>query len=177
MNLGEGGADIMTDSSSIRIEPFSRIYTTAVVDLIVGIQQKEFHLPITAADQPDLADIPEFYQNGCGNFWVALHQGEVIGTVSLLDVGHHQAALRKMFVKAAFRGKSRGTAGKLLETLLAWAGEQQIRQVFLGTTQKFLAAHRFYDKNGFEKILKADLPASFPIMKVDTIFYRYTIAP
>ena len=167
----------MKGENIIRIEPFSDIHATAVVDLIVGIQQKEFDLSITASDQPDLANIPEFYQNGCGNFWVALFREQVIGTISLLDIGNHQAALRKMFVHGGFRGKSWGTAAKLLETLLAWAGQKHIRQVFLGTTQKFLAAHRFYEKNGFEEILKTGLPASFPIMKVDTRFYRYPFEP
>jgi predicted N-acetyltransferase YhbS len=42
----------------------------------------------------------------------------------------------------------------------------------LGTTAKFLAAHRFYEKNGFREIAQTELPASFPVMTVDTKFYR-----
>ena len=39
-----------------------------IVDLIVNIQRNEFQIPITAEQQPDLNDIPGFYQTGAGNF-------------------------------------------------------------------------------------------------------------
>ena len=67
----------------------------------------------------------------------------------LRDIGNCQAALRKMFVKAAFRGKGLGVASSLLSALLAWCRLQGITSVFLGTTASFHAAHRFYEKNGF----------------------------
>lgn len=165
----------MTDGTGINIGVFSDEYGQAVIDLIVTIQQQEFGLPITAADQPDLADIPGFYRTGLGNFWVALQGNRVAGTVALLDIGDHQAALRKMFVHPDFRGREKGTAKGLLAALLAWAGQKGIQKIYLGTTPKFLAAHRFYEKNGFEETGKQDLPASFPIMTVDTKFYCYEI--
>ena len=42
----------------------------------------------SGADQPDLLQIPQFYQSGAGNFWVALDGEEVVGTVALLDIGN-----------------------------------------------------------------------------------------
>lgn len=159
----------------IEIKPFFPIYGIQVVDLIVGIQQQEFGIPITADDQPDLNAIPEYYQKGNGNFWVALYNGEVVGTVSLLDIGGNLAALRKMFVKKEYRGQKIGTADKLLKTSLDWAVSKGVEEVYLGTTPKFLAAHRFYEKKGFEEILKSELPVTFPIMRVDTKFYKYKV--
>ena len=48
-----------------------------------------------------------------------------------------------------------------------------MKEVFLGTTARFLAAHRFYAKHGFGEIAVAELPDAFPIMEVDTrFFYR-----
>ncbi|MGC8035309.1 GNAT family N-acetyltransferase, partial [Salmonella enterica] len=88
------------------------------------------------------------------NFWVAVDVGKVVGTISLLDIGNAQVALRKMFVAASHRGKEHGTAARLLEGAIAWARAQGVRQIFLGTTDKFLAAHRFYEKNGFRLIEK-----------------------
>lgn len=41
----------------------------------------------------------------------------------------------------------------------------------LGTTEAFVAAHRFYKRNGFAIIAKADLPPAFPLMPLDTRFY------
>ena len=143
-----------------------------VVDLIVSIQQKEFNIPITAKDQPDLHDIPNYYQKNQGNFWVAFHNEDIVGTISLLDIGNGQSALRKMFVHQHYRGSEKGIARKLLKTLLDWAKLRRLREIYLGTTPYFLAAHRFYEKNSFTEISKKDLPNTFPVMKVDTKFYK-----
>jgi N-acetylglutamate synthase-like GNAT family acetyltransferase len=159
----------------IEIRPFSPVYEKQVVDLIVAIQRQEFNIPITADDQPDLKNIPEYYQKGNGNFWVAIHNDKVVGTVSLLDIGDNLVAFRKMFVNRDYRGREIGTAQKLLEISLNWARTRGILTIYLGTTPHFLAAHRFYEKNGFKEISKRDLPETFPIMKVDTKFYKYVL--
>lgn len=158
-------------SSSITVVPFAPGHAVGVTSLILPIQREEFGIAITLGDQPDLTDIPGFYQRGAGNFWVALNDGDVVGSIALLDIGDHRAALRKMFVAPAFRGREHGTARQLLDALLAWSGARGVRAVFLGTTAKFLAAHRFYEKNGFREIPIAELPATFPVMTVDTKFY------
>ena len=156
----------------MEIVPFRPEHQDEVLSLILAIQRGEFGIPITAEQQPDLVRIPGFYQVGDGNFWVALSGAEVIGTISLLDIGNGQVALRKMFVRRDFRGRERGTAQRLLDTLLGWCKERSVREIYLGTTPAFLAAHRFYEKNGFREIEKAELPRAFPIMEVDTRFYR-----
>jgi C_GCAxxG_C_C family probable redox protein len=157
----------------IVVKEYSEQYRDEIIDLILDIQQNEFNIPIRREDQPDLCDIPRFYHNGVGNFWIALCGKQVIGTISLLDIGDNQAALRKMFVKASYRGSGHNTAKKLLQELLEWAMNHKIKEIYLGTTQNFLAAHRFYEKNGFVQISKDSLPINFPIMKVDTKFYKY----
>jgi N-acetylglutamate synthase-like GNAT family acetyltransferase len=154
------------------VVPFRPEHTGDVVDLIVGIQRGEFAIDITAEQQPDLREIPDFYQVRGGNFWVALAGGRVVGTIALLDIGARQGALRKMFVHPEFRGPRHGTALRLLETLLEWARASGLREIYLGTTAKFLAAHRFYEKNGFREIPRSSLPPAFPVMAVDTRFYR-----
>ncbi len=163
-------------SNEIRINEFSLEYQEEILNLIVTIQQKEFGIAITAEDQPDLCSIREFYQKGAGNFWVALFNDKVIGTISLLDIGHGRAALRKMFVDKAYRGERYQVAFRLLDTLLKWAELKKIKEIYLGTTSKFLAAHRFYEKNGFWKIDKTALPGAFPVMKVDTRFYKFELS-
>lgn len=159
-------------SGPIEVVAFSPELEQEVVDLIVGIQRGEFGIEISAEQQPDLREIPSYYQRGSGNFWVARVQSRVVGTISLLDIGDGQAALRKMFVHPAFRGRDPGTSLLLLDTLLAWAGKRGIREIFLGTTPFFHAAHRFYERHGFAEIPKTRLPGSFPVMQVDTKFYH-----
>jgi N-acetylglutamate synthase-like GNAT family acetyltransferase len=156
----------------IQIVPFVAQHAEGTAALIIGIQRDEFGIPITLDDQPDLRDIPGFYQQGAGNFWVAVSDGEVVGTVALLDIGNGQGALRKMFVHASSRGPGHGVSARLLDTLLEWALARNVKEVYLGTTEKFLAAHRFYERNRFQRIAATDLPASFPKMALDTRFYR-----
>jgi len=145
--------------------------TEAVVAVILPIQQEEFGIPITREAQPDLLRIADYYQVRDGNFWVAEAGGIIVGTIGLLDIGNGEGALRKMFVSAPWRGPEARVAQRLLEELLTWARRKALRRICLGTTDRFLAAHRFYEKHGFELIAKDNLPASFPVMTVDTRFY------
>lgn len=81
-----------------------------------------------------------------------------------------------MFVKAEYRGAASGVAQELLKKLINWCEQKDYTNIYLGTTPKFIAAHRFYEKNAFTEIEKNDLPDSFPVMTVDTKFYKYTLA-
>jgi len=161
--------------SEISIETYTDINKKDVADLILHIQTIEFGIPITLELQPDLNAIPEFYQTSSGNFWIAKIDGKIIGTISLLDIGNYQGALRKMFVDKNYRGKEFGVGQKLLNTLLDWTKRKGFREIFLGTTEKFIAARRFYEKNGFEEIQKKELPETFPVMEVDIKFYRFSV--
>lgn len=161
--------------SGITIEAYTDIHKNDVADLILSIQTGEFGIPITLALQPDLNTIPEFYQTNNGNFWIAKIDEEIIGTISLLDIGNRQGALRKMFVHKNYRGKEFGVGQKLLATLLDWSRQRGITEIFLGTTEKFIAAQRFYEKNGFKEIQKQELPETFPVMEVDIKFYRLPV--
>lgn len=156
----------------IEVVPYAPSHQAGVIEVILSIQRIEFGVPITVQDQPDLLDIPTFYQRGAGNFWVALADGEVVGTIALRDIGNRQGALRKMFVKPAYRGKEQGVARRLLDELILSATSSGIRDLFLGTIDEFVAAHRFYERNGFVRIPAEALPKSFPLMGVDTRFYH-----
>lgn len=154
------------------VVPFTRALQDDVVDLILTIQQVEFGFSIREEDQPDLRDVENFYQTGGGGFWVALVEGKPVGTIALRDIGKGQGALRKMFVKAEYRGKSHAVAETLLQTLLVSAKSGGINEILLGTTEKFLAAHRFYEKHGFSRLPPESLPPAFPRMALDTRFYK-----
>jgi len=160
----------------INIESYLDADKDEVADLIVSIQKEEFDIPITLNMQPDLKDIPKFYQTNDGNFWVAKVGNKVIGTIALLDIGNNKGALRKMFVAKEYRGKEFGVGQALLNKLIHWAKNKKVGELFLGTTEKFLRAQRFYEKNGFIEIQKQQLPKEFPIMEVDVKFYRFSVS-
>ncbi len=166
----------MTQDSNITVSRYEPPDMQGVIDVILPIQRDEFGIPITIEQQPDLCSIPSFYQAGRGDFWVARIGERVIGTIGLKDIGNAQAALRKMFVSAEFRGREFGVGAQLLDCCLTEARKRGMTEIFLGTTDKFVAAHRFYEKHGFSEIRKELLPASFPIMSVDTKFYSLRVA-
>lgn len=173
---------VNSESHNVEIREYSDSYQQQVIELILNIQQNEFHVPITINDQPDLLTIPSFYQNektgpgtAGGNFWIAIHEGKVVGTIALLGFSDDQAALRKMFVTKDFRGKEFGTAQRLLDSLLTWAKGKSIREIYLGTLSHMLAAQSFYRRNGFVEIRKEELPGKYPVMHVDSMFFVKTL--
>jgi N-acetylglutamate synthase-like GNAT family acetyltransferase len=95
----------------------------------------------------------------------------------IVPIQRREFALRKMFVAADCRGAEAGVARRLLDALLDHARSRRLREIYLGTTDKFLAVHRFYEKHGFELVDPAGLPKSFPRMSVDSRFYRLDLNP
>lgn len=154
----------------LEINLVNNTYSKEIIDLVLTIQQKEFNVPITIEDQPDLMQIDDFYFANGGSFWGAFINGELVGTIALIKFDEKAAAIRKMFVKKEFRGKEYGIAQKLLETLIAYCHKNGIDEVYLGTVSILQAALRFYERNHFEIIEKKSLPSKFPLMSADNVF-------
>ena len=159
------------------IKLLSNDYARKAIDLILPIQQKEFNVAVTLEDQPDLLDINGYYFRPGGGFWGAFQDGELIGTIAMINAGHHTGVIRKMFVRKEFRGKEKSIAQKLIETLIAFSKTRGITDLYLGTVDKMKAAHRFYERNGFSRIDETRLPPWFPRMAADNTFYHLTLAP
>lgn len=161
----------------MRIQPIQNEYENEIVDLILNIQQKEFNVPITLEDQPDLLDIENFYFKSGGTFLGAFIDDKLVGTIALVKFNDEAAAIRKMFVKKEFRGKEFAIAQHLLEQLIAYSEENGIKNLYLGTVTILQAALRFYEKNNFITISKEALPDDFPIMKPDNVFCQLQLNP
>ncbi|MFD2940014.1 GNAT family N-acetyltransferase [Flavobacterium notoginsengisoli] len=161
----------------MQIQPIQNEYEKEIVDLILNIQQKEFNVPVTLEDQPDLLDIKNFYFKPGGIFLGAFINDKLVGTIALVKFNPEAGAIRKMFVRKEFRGKEFGIAQKLLEELIAYSQDNGIKNLYLGTVSILQAALRFYEKNGFITIPKEALPNDFPLMKPDNVFCQLTLKP
>jgi GNAT superfamily N-acetyltransferase len=159
-------------TTPITIAPLTNDYCQRIIDLILPIQQIEFNVPITLEGQRDLLDIETNYIRPGGGFWGAIHEGELIGTIALMDTGHSAGAIRKMFVKKEFRGKELAIAQQLLAILIEYCNKKGITDLYLGTVDVLKAAHRFYERNSFQRIKVEDLPSYFPRMMADNVFYH-----
>lgn len=154
----------------LEINLVNNTHSEEIIDLVLNIQQKEFNVPITIEDQPDLMQIEDFYFANGGSFWGAFINGELVGTIALVKFDKKAAAVRKMFVKKEFRGKEHSIAQQLLEILLAYCQKNEIDKVYLGTVSILQAALRFYERNHFKIIEKELLPEKFPLMSADNVF-------
>ncbi|QES88996.1 GNAT family N-acetyltransferase [Rhizosphaericola mali] len=156
----------------IEIKPLNNMYTEACIQLILNIQQNEFGVPITRDDQPDLLDIEKFYLNDGGIFLGAFVENKLVGTIAYLNMGHHAAAMRKMFVAKEYRGKEWKIGQQLLDRFEMICKEKNIQDVYLGTFHVLEAAQKFYKKNDYIQIEKVKLPSYFPLMQVDDVFFH-----
>lgn len=159
----------------IDIQPLDNTYSNQLIDMILNIQQKEFNVPITIEDQPDLKQIESFYTEAGGNFWGAFIDGQLVGSIALVKFDERAGAVRKMFVKKEFRGKELNIAQELLEVLILFCRKNGIDAIYLGTVNILKAAIRFYERNHFVQIEKENLPVHFPLMNADNVFYSLII--
>ncbi len=102
-------------------------------------------------------------------FWVAIDSNKVVGTIGMVKLTNENIVLKSMFVDKMYRGQ--GISNLLLETLINWVIQNKYKQIYLGTMTQFTAGQRFYEKNGFVKCNKSELPTDFTINTLDTIFY------
>ena len=159
----------------LTIRPYEDSDLQAVSDLIINIQKSEFSIATSPGNQLSLDDVNDYYSKGYSSFWVAVSSDRIVGTIALLDITDKAAALQKMFVAVDYRSSVSGVANKLLTHLLTEAQTRGVRDIYLGTTAALDAAHSFYEKYGFVRYSKTDLPSRFPIMAIDNRFYHKSV--
>ncbi len=144
----------------------------AVIELVLGIQNNEFGLHLSIDDQRDLLDVPGYYLEAGGGFWVAVSgDGEVIGTIGLLRLNDSTAVMKKFFVAARHRGRQHGHSQQLFAEFLSFARSQQIRQIVLDTPAAATRSHQFYRSAGFREIPRSALPVRYDFPERDTLFF------
>ena len=153
----------------MKIETYSGKFDDEIITLILSIQNDEAKIGLSLQEQPDLLDIHRCYQQSGGEFWIALSDGVVIGTIGLMLKKDHCAVMKKFFVKKAFRSKKIGLA--LYNELLKYAISKDVHNIILDTPAVAHASHRFYEKAGFYRISTAELPVPYVYPDRDSILY------
>ncbi|MCM1114265.1 MAG: GNAT family N-acetyltransferase [Clostridium sp.] len=134
-------------------------YKKQIIDLILDIQNNEAKISLSLEEQPDLKNIHNYYEKNGGEFWIAVENDEVIGTIALMNKGNGNSVLKKFFVRKDWRSKRIGLA--LYENLLSFAHQNNIKNILLDTPSVATASHRFYEKSGFERINKEQVPFDY----------------
>ncbi|MBP3965061.1 GNAT family N-acetyltransferase [Paenibacillus lignilyticus] len=146
-------------------------YKNEIIDLILYVQNSEFHLNIDIEEQSDILDIPTHYLANGGNFWVALNEGgNVIGSIGLQRLTEDLYILKKFFIYNEYRGKACSIG--LFNEAVIYAKQRDIKTIILDTPSIATRSHRFYEKNGFKEISKHDLPVTYDYPDRDSLLYR-----
>ncbi len=137
------------------------------VDIMMDNIALEFKEPIFSVGSQKIIDVYKLEGN---QFWVAMNQDKVIGSIGVIRLTEGNLVLKSMFVDRGFRGQ--GASSLLLNHVISWGTGNNCKHIFLGTMSQFTAAQKFYEKNAFVQCGPADLPADFVGNTLDTIFYR-----
>ena len=81
--------------------------------------------------------------------------------------------LSRLYSHQEYLGK--GVGQNLMDACFELAKSQDHDVMWLGVWEYNPRAQRFYEKNGFIEVAKEQLPPSFPVMKVDSRFYRCSL--
>lgn len=144
-------------------------YKEQILDLILKIQNEEAKISLSLGEQPDLFNIPDSYEKEGGEFWVAVECEQVIGTIALMNKGNGNGILKKFFVRQDWRSKKVGY--ELYQRLLEFARKNNIKQILLDTPSVAQASHKFYERAGFRKITRQELPFEYDYPDRDSLLY------
>lgn len=157
----------------MQIETYCGKHDDEIISLILDIQNNEAKINLSLQEQPDLLDIGKSYQQNGGEFWLALSEGKVIGTIGLMLKEQNCAVMKKFFVKKEYRSQKIGLA--LYKELLKFAMKKDIRHIILDTPSVAHESHKFYENAGFEKIDVTELPISYTYPDRESILYMLEI--
>ena len=96
----------------------------------------------------ELADLPGAYSAPAGCLLLAELGGLPAGCVALRPLDGKRCEMKRLYVRAAFRGA--GLAGILVEHVIERARAQGYREMYLDTMPKMRAARLMYDMLGFK---------------------------
>ena len=153
----------------MKIETYSGKYDNEIISLILAIQNEEAKINLPLQEQPDLLHIDESYQQNGGEFWLAMADGMVIGTIGLMLKERNCAVLKKFFVKKEYRSQKVGLA--LYKELIKYAKRANVKHIILDTPSAAQASHKFYKRAGFSKINSAELPILYTYPDRESLLY------
>ena len=153
----------------MEIVSYQEKYKQQIIHLILHIQNDEAKINLPIEEQPDLLDIPSNYEKNGGRFFVAVDGEDVVGTFAFMNYGNGNAVLKKFFVRADWRGKKVGLA--LYQTVIRYLKEHGYKQALLDTPSVAVDSHHFYEKAGFRKIDKSEMPFAYSYPDRDSYLY------
>jgi len=148
----------------MKIVPFNKIYTQAFYDL--NVEWLETYFYVEDYDKEVLRNPQHYILDAGGHIFFALKDGEVLGTVALLQRGEDTFELTKMAVSPNQRGKKIGQ--QLMQFCIDFAKENKFKKLFLYSNTLLENAIYIYRKFGFIEVpVEPDSPYERSNIKMD----------
>jgi len=157
----------------MQIIEYIEYYQQQIIDLILYIQNEEAGINLSIEEQPDLLHINEQYYRNGGKFWLAVEKDILIGTIALMNKGNGNGILKKFFVRKDYRNQKVGLA--LYKTLYRYAVDNHYRNILLDTPAVAVSSHKFYEKAGFIKIDKTQIPFEYDFPDRNSYLYLLSL--
>jgi len=140
-----------TNTGSFQFRDASNRDAAAVQALVFGVLREYGLQPDPGGTDTDIADIEANYPQRGGWFQVIEDaEGNIVGSAGIYPLGDGVCELRKMYLRAAVRG--RGLGRRLLENALAAARQRGFRRVTLETAAVLKEAIALYVRYGFKPV-------------------------
>lgn len=164
-----------SEDSIIKIQTYTESDRDEIISLVLHCQNDGTRPIVSVENQPELLHIKEKYLDAGGNFWVAKKDGKIVGSIGLMMCGDGLAILKKFFVYEAYRGNPYHLGIKLYQVFLTFAKSKGVNRIILDTPKNTERAHKFYEKAGFKKISKEELPIVYDQPYEDSDFFSLEI--
>lgn len=159
----------------IEIQTYTEPDREEIIALVLHCQNDGTRPWVSVDDQPELLHIKEKYIDRGGNFWVAKENQKVVGSIGLMMCDDGLAILKKFFVYEPYRSAPHHLGRRLYETLMNFVTTHGVKRLILDTPKNTDRAHLFYEKAGFQKIKKEELPVSYDYPYDDSDFFLLTL--
>ena len=119
-----------------------------VVHFYYKLFEEQFDF-LPSTEQYFLHAMTELFENPDGNeLWVAEENGDIVGSISIVDKGDGTAQLRLFGTHPSTQGKGVGKA--LMQTAMNFCKEKGYHHIYLWTIDICKAALHIYEKFGFK---------------------------
>lgn len=145
----------------IEIIKYSNLYKEELYDFIFAIMIADVKKEPNALKKEliDLNNIEEYYK---GNFWIAIDNRKIIGSIGLL-VNSSIGEIKRLYISSDYRRKGIGTL--LYHHLEQTAKNMKIKELQLSAGINLENAHNFYKKMGYTRYGISDSDNSYRYKK------------
>ena len=138
--------------------------------MILDIQNNEFGINLFIDEQPDLLAVQEYYLDEGGCFYLVINEDdEPVGILAIMNKGNGIGILKKFFVRKDYRSKKVGV--ELYNIVMEFCEDRQFHTLMLDTPSVSKSAQAFYEKNGFKRVTKDDLPVEYEYLERESYLY------